>query len=118
MNVERGDPLESGVEGLDELLREEVVHSNVALSLRELVSRALHVTDGGGTYGDEELRSGRVESDALDVSLLLLERRLSLMLCELMNKDRSVARCVRQLISHMPFKSTQRNLPSEATVEK
>lgn len=33
VNIETRDPLESGIEGLDKLLLEEVVHANLALSL-------------------------------------------------------------------------------------
>ena len=76
MNVDGGDPLESRIERLNQRLSEEIVDPNIALR------------------SDEEMRSRGMESDALNFSFLLLERRLRLMLRQLMNEDRSISRCV------------------------
>lgn len=90
VHVEGRDPLESRVHRLDELLREQIVHPDVSLGLRTPRQHTHTRHEGVRTRSDKEVGSGRVESDSLDIPLLLLERRLSLMLSELMNEHRSV----------------------------
>lgn len=45
------------------------------------------------TYSDKEVRSRGVERDALHLTLLLLERRLRLVLRELVNENRAIPSC-------------------------
>lgn len=72
VDVDRRQPLETRLERLDERLANKVVQSDV--SLRD----------------DEEVRFGRVEGDLLDGSLGLLERRLRLVLRQLVDENRLV----------------------------
>ena len=72
VNVQTTDPLDSRLQCLDQDLTGEIVQSDVTLR------------------GGEEPRFERVESDPLDRSARLLERRLGSVSRELVNEDRLV----------------------------
>lgn len=128
VNVETRDPLETGVERLDELLLHEVVDADVALGLFDEAKEKRREGRGGekgegqlslssrilpppptrrrspprergegegesGTHSNEEMRPCRVELNLLNVALELGERRLGVVLRELVDEDGAGAGC-------------------------
>ena len=131
MDVETRDPFESRVQSLNELLLHKIVDANVSLSLFKANAgyqrRASSFHRAGERKADsnKEVWPRRVECDSLNVTLHLAERRLGLVLRQLVDQDRSSTGCYRAaamrqgpvlLSASRGYKGE--NVPGAETVEK